>query len=256
MTQPAAKITVPDTWLVVGASSAIARAFARCAAAANSTIVLAGRDRADLEATAADLRVRFTQRVDVVDFDAHRPETHAAALDEARSFAGPATLNLFIAFGVMPSQSDIDADPALAESVIDTNFTAVVRLLQFAAPMFATQKRGRIVVLGSVAGDRGRLSNYVYGAAKAGLHAYLQGLRARLWRAGVTVTTVKPGPVDTAMTFALGRLPLLAQPDAIAASCLKAALSGREEVYAPAPWRLIMAILRAIPEKFFKKLSI
>lgn len=247
---------VPDTWLVVGASSAIARAFARRAAAANATIVLAGRDRPDLDATAADLGVRFAQRVEVVDFDALQPETHAAALDRARTFAGPATLNLFLAFGVMPPQSAVDADPALAGPVIDTNFTAAVRFLQAAAPLFEAQKRGRIVVLGSVAGDRGRPSNYVYGAAKAGLHAYLQGLRARLWRAGVTVTTVKPGPVDTAMTFGLGRLPLLVQPDAVAAICLAAAMAGRDEVYAPAPWRFIMAILRAIPEKFFKKLNI
>ena len=247
---------VPDTWMIVGASSAIARAFARQAAAANATIVLAGRDRSDLEATAADLRVRCAPRVEAVDFDAHRPETHAAALERARSFAGPTTLNLFVAFGVMPSQAAIDADPTLAAQVIETNLTAAVRFLQAAAPLFEAQKRGRIVVLGSVAGDRGRLSNYVYGAAKAGLHAYLQGLRARLWRAGVTVTTVKPGPVDTAMTFGLGRLPLLAQPEAVAAMCWRAAMDGREEVYAPAPWRLIMAILRAIPEKFFKKLSI
>lgn len=247
---------MPDTWLVLGASSAIARAFARAAAAANATVVLAGRDRTDLDAMAADLRVRFTQRVEVVDFDAHRPETHAAALERARSFAGPATLNLFVAVGAMPPQSALDADPALAAEVIDTNFTAIARFLQLAAPVFEAQKRGRIVVLGSVAGDRGRLGNYVYGSAKAGLHAYLQGLRARLWRAGVTVTTVKPGPVDTAMTFDHGRLPLLASPAAIAAACLKAAMSGREEVYAPAPWRLIMAVLRAIPEKFFKKLSI
>ena len=246
----------PDTWLIVGASSAIARAFARRAAAANANIVLAGRDRPDLEATAADLRVRFSQRVDIADFDVSRPETHAAALERARSFAAPAVLNLFVAVGVMPSQAEIDRDPALVESVVETNFGGVARFLQVAAPLFEAQKRGRIVVLGSVAGDRGRLGNYVYGAAKAGLHAYLQGLRARLWRAGVTVTTVKPGPVDTAMTFALGRLPLLAQPDAVAMMCFSAAMSGREEIYAPSPWRFIMAILRAIPEKFFKKLSI
>ena len=256
MTQAAAAIPVPDTWLVVGASSTIARAFARRAAAADATIVLAGRDIADLEATAADLRVRFTQRVEVVEFDARRAETHAAALERARSFAGPATLNLFLAFGVMLPQAAVDADPALAERVIETNFTAAARFLQLAAPLFEAQKRGRIVVLGSVAGDRGRLSNYVYGAAKAGLHTYLQGLRARLWRAGVTVTTVQPGPVDTAMTFGLDRLPLLADPAAVAATCFEAALRGREEIYVPAPWRFIMAVLCAIPDKIFKKLSI
>jgi short-subunit dehydrogenase len=122
--------------------------------------------------------------------------------------------------------------------------------------MFEAHKAGRIVVLGSVAGDRGRLSNYVYGSAKAGLHAYLQGLRARLWRSGVTVTTVKPGPVDTAMTYGLDKLPLLVQPEAVAAACLKAAQQGAEQVYVPVPWRLIMAVIRAIPERIFKRLSI
>lgn len=246
----------PDTWLILGASSAIARAFARVAAAANANIVLAGRDRTDLEASAADLRARFQQRVDVVDFDAQAPDSHRAVLERARSFAGPTILNLFVAIGIMPPQAAVDADPSLAQDVIDANFTSVVRLLHAAAPLLEAQGGGRVVVLGSVAGDRGRLSNYVYGAAKAGLHAYLQGLRARLWRAGVTVTTVKPGPVDTAMTFTLGRLPLLAQPHTVASSCFKAAMDGREELYTPAPWRLVMAILRAIPEKLFKKLSI
>ena len=248
--------SVPDTWLILGASSAIARGFARAAAAANANIVLAGRDVSDLEASAADLRVRFNQRVDVIEFDARQPASHAETLDKARTFAGPSTLNLFVAVGVMPGQAEIDANPALVQEVVDGNFTALVLLLQRAAPLFEAQGRGRIVVLGSVAGDRGRLQNYVYGSAKAGLHAYLQGLRARLWRAGVTVTTIKPGPVDTAMTFGLQRLPLLAQPDVVGSACLKAALAGREEAYVPAAWRLIMAILCAIPEKIFKKLKI
>ncbi|HEX9464825.1 MAG TPA: SDR family NAD(P)-dependent oxidoreductase [Alphaproteobacteria bacterium] len=247
---------VPDTWLILGASSTIARAFARAAAAANANIVLAGRDVSDLEATAADLRVRFNQRVEVVEFDARAPATHAQVFDRAKTFAGPSTLNLFLAFAVMPTQAVIDADPRLVQDIIDTNFTAAVQILQRAAILFEEQRRGRVVVIGSVAGDRGRLRNYVYGATKAGLHAYLQGLRARLWRSGVSVTTIKPGPVDTALTFGSDRLPLLADPDKVGAACLKAALDGREVAYVPAPWRLIMMILCAIPEKFFKKLNV
>jgi short-subunit dehydrogenase len=247
---------VPDTWLILGASSTIARAFARAVAATNANIVLAGRDVSDLEATAADLAVRFNQRADVVEFDARAPETHARMLERARSFAGPSRLNLFLAFAVMPPQTEIDANPALIDDVIETNFTGAVQILQRAAPLFEEQRSGRVVVVGSVAGDRGRLRNYVYGATKAGLHAYVQGLRARLWRAGVSVTTIKPGPVDTALTFGSDRLPLLADPDKVAAECLKAALDGRDVAYVPAPWRVIMAILCAIPEKFFKKLNV
>jgi short-subunit dehydrogenase len=245
-----------ETWLIVGASSAIARAFARLAGAAGADVLLAGRDAADLAATAADLRVRFEGRAETVAFDAVDFGGHPALLSQARSFAGAGTLNLFLAFGTMPSQGEIDASPALVGDVIATNYTAAAYLLQIAAPLFEAQKRGRIVVLGSVAGDRGRLGNYVYGSAKAGLHAYLQGLWARLWRAGVTVTTVKPGPTDTAMTFGLPKLPLLVPPETVAEACFKAALRGKEIVYAPAPWWLIMTILRAIPERVFKKLSI
>lgn len=249
-------MTGAETWLVIGASSAVAREFARAAARDGADIVLAGRDRTDLEATAADLGVRSGRRIDIVDFDAASFEGHAGLLDRAAAFAGAGTLNLFFAVGAMPPQEALDADPARVRSVIEVNFTAAVHFLQLAARLFEAHRAGRIVVLGSVAGDRGRLKNYVYGSAKAGLHAYLQGLRARLWRSGVTVTTVKPGPVDTAMTFGLTGLPLLAQPEAVAAACLSAARRGTEVLYVPAPWRLIMAVIRAIPERLFKRLSI
>ena len=249
-------MTTPDCWVILGASSAIARAFARVAAADGADILLAGRDRGDLEASAADLRARFGRRVEIAEFDAAADDSHARVLNRAAAFAGPALLGAFVAFGVMPDQSEVEAQPALTRQVVDVNFTAVAQLLQAAAPLFEARKAGRIVVLGSVAGDRGRLSNYVYGAAKAGLHAYLQGVRARLFHSGVSVTTVKPGPVDTAMTYGRKNLPLLAAPETVATACYKAALRGADQIYTPAPWRLIMAILRAIPERVFKRLKL
>lgn len=245
-----------STWLVLGASSAIARAFARAAAADGSDILLAGRDREDLETSAADLRVRFGRRVESVDFDALDRAGHAATLQRAREFAGEGTLNIFLAFGTMPSQAEIDADPSLIEGLIDSNYTGAVEILHRAAPVFEAQRTGAIVVLTSVAGDRGRIKNYVYGSAKAALGSYLQGLRARLFRAGVNVVTVKPGPVDTAMSYGLNDLPLMAQPDAIASLCLKAAKKGTEVVYAPGLWWVIMTIIKLIPERIFKKLNI
>lgn len=245
-----------EVWLVLGGSSAIARAFAQAAAADGADVLLAGRDLGDLETTAADLRVRFGRRAAVLAFDAADHAGHAAALAEARRFAGGATLNLFLAFGTMPSQEDIDRDPALIAGVTEANYTGAAHVLHVAAPMFEAQRGGRIVVLSSVAGDRGRLANYVYGAAKAALTAYLQGLRARLWRSGVAVVTVKPGPVDTAMTFGLDKLPLLVPPQVVAEACLKAAKRGSEVIYVPAPWRLIMAVIRHIPERIFKRLKI
>jgi len=246
----------PETWLVLGASSAIARAFARAAAQDGADILLAGRDRADLDMTAADIAIRTGRRVQVMDFDATDLAGHAVLIEAAREAADGGTLNLFLAFGLMPNQSDIDRDPALALRAITVNYIGAVNLLQVAAPIFEAQRRGRIVALGSVAGDRGRLKNYVYGSAKAGLSVYLQGLRARLYRSGVTVTTVKPGFVDTAMTFGLPGLFLVASPESVARACLKAAKAGREELYVPFFWWGIMTIIRNIPERLFKRLNI
>ena len=155
-----------------------------------------------------------------------------------------------------PVFQHLDRDPALALRAITVNYIGAVNLLQVAAPIFEAQRRGRIVALGSVAGDRGRLKNYVYGSAKAGLSVYLQGLRARLYRSGVTVTTVKPGFVDTAMTFGLPGLFLVASPESVARACLKAAKAGREELYVPFFWWGIMTIIRNIPERLFKRLNI
>lgn len=248
-------------WLVLGASSAIARAFARAAAEQGADILLAGRDLADLQASAADLKVRYAVEAEVLSFDAEDIDSHsifAAAIEAATGGpeGGGTELNIFLAFGTMPSQAEIDRDFALAERTVRANYLGAMSVLQALAPLLESKGRGRVVALSSVAGDRGRIKNYVYGSAKAGLNAYLQGLRARLFRAGVFVTTVKPGFVDTAMTFGLPGMFLVASPQAVAARALKAALAGREEVYAPAFWWAIMTIIRNIPERIFKRLGI
>ena len=248
--------TPAPTWLVLGASSAIARAFARVAAEDGADVILAGRDSDDLDKTAADVAIRTGRRAGVLDFDALDFQSHAALLQRARAEAGAGTLNIFLAFGTMPSQAEIDGDAALAFRTIESNFIGAVSVLQAAAPVLEAQRAGAVVALSSVAGDRGRVKNYVYGSAKAGLTAYLQGLRARLFRAGVTVTTVKPGFVDTAMTFGLPGMFLVASPDAVARACLAAAKRGREEIYVPFFWWGIMTIIRNIPERIFKRLSI
>jgi short-subunit dehydrogenase len=168
----------------------------------------------------------------------------------------PGALDVFLAFGTMPEQAALEADPALAVATIEATYTGAVAVLLGLAPLLETGKRGHVVVLGSVAGDRGRLKNYVYGSAKAGLATFTAGLRNRLFRAGVLVTTVKPGFLDTAMTWGLPGMFLVAPPEAAARACLKAALKGREVVYVPVFWALIMLIIRLIPERVFKKLSI
>lgn len=244
-----------ETWLVLGASSAIARAFAAEAAARGDRVLLAGRDEEDLRLTAADLAVRHGAEAEVLRFDALDHGSHDVFLAEAwERRHGP--LNVFLAFAEMVAQADADADPVAERRMIEVTFLGAVSLLSRLAPRLEAEAAGRVVVLGSVAGDRGRLKNYGYGSAKAGLHAYAQGLRARLWRRGVAVTTIKPGFVDTPMTWGLPGLFLVASPEACARACMRHALNGAEVRYVPAFWWLIMAIIKAVPEPIFKRLSI
>ncbi len=243
-------------WLVLGATSAIAREFARRVAESGCDVLLAARDIDDAAATAADIAIRTGQRCETVAFDATDTGAQAALVERAKTFASDSTLNVFLAFGTMPEQAAIDADPALIGPTIAANFTAAVEILQRFAPVLEAQGSGAVVAIGSVAGDRGRLKNYVYGSAKAGLHAYLQGLRARLCRSGVHVVTLKPGFVDTAMTWGLPGMFLVASPGTIADAALAAVAKKRDIVYAPLFWWGIMTIIRHIPERIFKKLNI
>jgi decaprenylphospho-beta-D-erythro-pentofuranosid-2-ulose 2-reductase len=245
-------VSARPLWLVLGASSSVARAFARLAASGGADLILAGRDLDDIERSAADARLRGGGHVDVRSFDAADRASHAsfvAALPER-------PLNVFLAFGLLHPQAAAERDPGLAEAMIDVNYLGAVSVLGRLAPVMAAHGSGAIVVLSSVAGDRGRPSNYIYGSAKAGLNVYLQGLRAKLAGAGISVTTVKPGFLDTAMTWGLPGMFLVASPEACAAACLRYAAKGRDVAYFPAFWRLIMAIIKAIPEIIFKRLRL
>ena len=241
-------------WLVLGGSSAVARAFARVAAADGADTLLAGRDLEDLERTAADLRVRHGRLVEAMPFDATAYDGHAAFVEMARAKAK--RLDVFLAFGLMPTQAAIESEPVLARRTVEANYLGAVSILLNLLPVLEAQGEGRVVVMSSVAGDRGRLKNYVYGSAKAGVTVFSQGFRARMLRAGISVTTVKAGFIDTAMTFGLPGLFLVATPEACARACLRFAKRGKESAYYPAFWRLIMAVIKAIPEPIFKRLSI
>lgn len=246
-------MTLERAWLILGASSAIARAFARVAAEAGCDVLLAGRDLEDLDRTARDLRVRYGREAQAIAFDATDLANHADFVETVRSRAR--RFDVMLAFGLMPNQAAIDADPALGLESVAATYTGAVSILMRLAPALEAQGEGRVLVIGSVAGDRGRLRNYVYGSAKAGLHAFAQGLRARLFRSGVRVTTVKPGFIDTAMTFGMRTGPLMASPEACARACLRFARRGREVAYYPPIWRLIMLVIKHIPEPIMKRLS-
>ncbi|MCR9151932.1 MAG: SDR family NAD(P)-dependent oxidoreductase [Rhodobacteraceae bacterium] len=242
------------TWIILGGSSAMARAFARALAARGDAVLLAGRDLDDLAATAADCRLRGAPMAEAVAFDARDPAGFAPILDRLAETEGEISAAVFT--GSMPPQVEIDADPGLIDGVVADSFTGPARFLQALAPLIEARGRGAIVGLGSVAGDRGRLGNYVYGAAKAGFHTYLSGLRNRLGRSGAHVVTVKPGFVDTAMTWGLPGMFLVAAPDAVAQDILRAVRRRRNVIYTPGFWLLIMLIIRHVPEPIFKKMKI
>lgn len=248
-------------WLILGATSPIAREFARVAAAAGADVVLAGRDMEDMERSAADIRVRSGRTVSVVEFDALDMASHEAFVrrfDEGGGGqGGEGPVGIFVAFGFMPSQAEIDATPELGAHVIAANFTGAASVLLWLKPVLEKRK-GVVVVLGSVAGDRGRASNYTYGSAKAGLHTFLQGLRIVLGRAGVRVINIKPGFIDTGMSWGVAKDgPLMAQPRALAERALKLADGkGEGESYFPWFWFIIMTIIKSVPYKIFRKLPI
>lgn len=243
-----------DTWIILGATSSMARAFARKLAEDGATLYLAGRDMADLQASAADCKARGAADAHAVLFDARKPDTFTPILD--RMGAEEGMLNAAVFVGSMPDQADIDADPSLIDGTVTDSFTGPARFLQGLAPMMEDRGGGTVVGVGSVAGDRGRVGNYVYGAAKAGFHTYLSGLRNRLTRSGGHVVTVKPGFVDTAMTWGIEGMFLVASPDQVAGDLLKAVRKKRNVIYTPFFWRYIMLIIRSVPEPIFKKLSI
>jgi short-subunit dehydrogenase len=199
---------------------------------------------------ADDLRVRgATVETAVADLD--DPAVH----DDLFARAAPLDVVL-LAHGVLGDPQDTAKDAEAAERVLRTNLLAPVSLLTRAAQRMEAQRSGRLVALSSVAGDRGRGSNFVYGASKAGLTAFLSGLRNRLYPTGVRVVTVKPGFVDTPMTAHLPKNPLYASPERVARDIVRAVDRGRDVVYTPWWWRIVMFIVRTIPERIFKRLSL
>ncbi len=162
----------------------------------------------------------------------------------------------FLALGVLGEQGEAERSFVTAGQILHTNYTAPVSLLTWLANYCAQRHSGTLAVLSSVAGERGRKSNYVYGSSKAGLTAFVDGLRNRIDREGVRVMTIKPGPVKTSMTEGMKGSGKFADVDAVAATLIKAIDKGTDVVYVPSIWRVIMAVIRAVPERIFKKLNL
>jgi decaprenylphospho-beta-D-erythro-pentofuranosid-2-ulose 2-reductase len=241
--------------LIVGASSAIAEATARIFAGRGDALFLVGRNAPVLASIAADLKVRGASEVGVEVMDANECAAHGPMLRRAEETLGGLD-TVLIAYGTLSDQKACESSAELTVHELTNNGVSTVALLTRIAESFERQKAGTIAVISSVAGDRGRRSNYVYGSAKALVTAFLSGLRQRLSKSGVAVITIKPGFVDTPMTAAFPKGPLWAKPHQVAAGIVRAIDRGATVVYLPGFWRPIMLIIRAIPEGIFRRLSL
>jgi len=242
-------------WIIIGATSAIAEAVCRRWAAEGYQLFLVARDEKKLESVQNNLRVLGAKSTDSYLLDINDFSQHANLLDKAWVSLGTVD-GIFIAHGTLPNQTQCEdsVDAALAE--INTNAISTLSLLTDVANRLESQGNGTIAVISSVAGDRGRQSNYVYGASKAMVTTFLQGLRNRLVKKNVHVVTIKPGFVDTPMTAEFEKGPLWVDADTIAKGIDKAIKNKRNEVYLPRFWWLIMTIIKSIPEQLFKRLSL
>ena len=245
-------MTSRKTVLVLGGSSDIGRATARAFAKAGYDVRLAGRDAAALEPDAADLHARYNIEASTLKFD---------VLDTA-SFDGfvgslPALPDVVVSIvGLLGVQEQAQSDLAQATTIMRSNYEGPSLILGLFAEKFLARGNGTIVGVSSVAGDRGRSSNYVYGSAKAGLSAFLSGLRARASRGGVHIVTVKPGFVRTKMTEGMKLIgPLTVEAPVVGDAILQAVEKKTDVVYVSGKWRLVMFIIKALPEAVFKKLK-
>lgn len=242
--------------LLIGATSGIMKALAHELAAKRFDLLLIARDRQEVETLASDLHVRYEVDARAFVLDALSFDEHEGVLDACFQEAAGTLAGVILGLGYLGEQARAEREPGEARRIIETNLTAPALLLASVASRMEKTGTGFVCALSSVAGDRGRQSNYIYGSAKAGLSTFLQGLRNRMHHSGVQVTTIKPGFVDTAMTYGMRGLFLVASPEKVARGIIKAIELGKDEVYVPGFWRSIMIVIRAVPEPIFKRLRL
>ncbi|MGB6691682.1 MAG: SDR family oxidoreductase [Terracidiphilus sp.] len=241
--------------LILGATSAIAMAAAREFLPRRPRFFLVARSADKLDTVRLDLLTRGAAAVHARALDLDQIDAHVPMLDEALATLGSLDVAL-IAYGILGDQQKAQAEFVAAWSILKTNFISAASLITWLANYFEAQKRGTLAVIGSVAGDRGRKSNYVYGASKGALEIFLAGVRNRIDRSGAHVLTIKPGFVATPMTAHIPKGPLFASPEKVARDIVRAIDHRKNVVYVPAFWALIMFAIRSIPERIFKRLDL
>jgi short-subunit dehydrogenase len=246
---------IPRRVLILGATSGIAMATARLLAAEKASLYLVARSAERLSVVAADLRLRDAHYVAEAVIDLDKTELHPTLIADVIHQLGGIDLVL-LAHGVLGDQQEAEESFAAAEAILRTNLLSAVSLLTLLSNYFVQQHAGCLAVITSVAGDRGRKSNYVYGTSKGALNIFLDGLRNRVDREGVHVLTIRPGFVSTAMTANIPQGPLFAPPQVVAAGILRAIAKRKDIVYLPWFWAIIMLVIRSIPTRIFKKLNL
>jgi short-subunit dehydrogenase len=240
---------------VLGATRGMGRALARLMAARGDAVFLLGRDQRDLEKSARDLEVRAGKgRVGVAVCDLERPETFGPALDAAEAGLGGLD-TVVVTAGLFAPQDRLEAEPELARRLLLVDFTNTVAFCEAARVRLLARGGGTLCAFSSVAGERGRKPVILYGAAKAGLTRYLEGLDHKFRAAGLRTVCVKPGFVKTSMTEGLTPPPFAGEPEAVAAAVLRGIDRGTPVVYAPAIWRLVMLVIRNLPRFVMRKIN-
>lgn len=243
--------------LVLGGASDLGAAIAeRLVRDGCRTVVLAGRHPDAMAPVADRLRAVGAERVEIVAWDATDAGSHGEAVDRAVAAIGGDDLDgVVYAAGVLGDQADVEADPAAAVDIITTNYTGAVTTLLHVADRLERQGHGTIVVLSSVAGERVRKANYVYGSSKAALDAFAQGLGDALAGSGIRVLIVRPGWVRTSMTEGMDPAPFATTPEAVAAVVADGLAKGKELVWAPAPLRVVFSAFRHLPRPVWRKVA-
>jgi short-subunit dehydrogenase len=241
--------------LVLGGYSGIAQKVEEKWARQGASLYLVGRSQAKLEVVRNHLLVLGAKEVYIESADLNNLNAHKSILQRAVASLNGLDL-LFVCYGILPDQKMLEEEPEKIVENYNTNAISVIHFVTTSVNYFESRNAGTIAVVTSVAGERGRKSNYFYGSAKACVDIYLEGLRHRLFHSGVKVITIKPGVVDTPMTKELGKKILIASPERVAEDIIRGIENGKHIIYTPWYWKYILGVIKLLPERIFSKLEI